>query len=141
LVLIGGSPNPSPYEKQLKDLADNRVQFPGYIYGNDVNFLIANAYCYIQPSDVEGLSPIVLTVMGLNVPIIVSDIEENEYAVLDTARMFKKGNIESLTEQINYCEQHYPEMQVLAQKAQHRALSLFNWERVADEHVEVFMNS
>jgi glycosyltransferase involved in cell wall biosynthesis len=141
LVLIGGSPNPSPYEKQLKDMADSRTQFPGYIYGNDVNVLIANAYCYIQPSDVEGLSPIVLTVMGLNVPMIVSDIEENEYAVLDTVRTFKKGNIESLTEQINYCEQHYPEMKVLAQKAQQRALSLFNWERVADEHVEVFMNS
>ncbi len=141
LILIGGSPNPSPYEKQLKDMADNRIQFPGYIYGNDVNVLIANAYCYIQPSDVEGLSPIVLTVMGLNVPMIVSDIEENEYAVLDTVRMFKKGNIESLTEQINYCEQNYSEMQILAQKAQQRALGLFNWEKVADEHVEVFMNS
>lgn len=141
LVLIGGSPNPSPYEKQLQDLANNQVLFPGYIYGDEVNTLIKNAYCYIQPSDVEGLSPIVLTVMGLNVPLIVSDIEENEYAVLDTARKFKKGNIASLTEQIDYCENHYPEMLVLAEKAQNRALSVFNWENVADEHVEVFTNS
>jgi len=141
LVLIGGSPNPSPYEKQLQDMADDRIFFPGYIYGNDVNTLIANAYCYIQPSDVEGLSPIVLTVMGLNVPIIVSDIDENQYAVVDTARMFKKGNIESLTHEINYCEDHYPEMLKLAEKAQVRALSVFNWEKVADEHVEVFTNS
>lgn len=141
LVLIGGSPNPSSYEKQLQDMADSRILFPGYIYGNDVNNLISNAYCYIQPSDVEGLSPIVLTVMGLNVPMIVSDIEENQYAVSDTARMFKKGNVESLTGQINYCEQHYHQMQLLAQKAQQRALSAFNWEKVADEHVEVFMNS
>ncbi len=140
LVLIGGSPNPSPYEKQLQDLANDRVLFPGYIYGDEVNTLISNAYCYIQPSDVEGLSPIVLTVMGLNVPLIVSDIEENEYAVLDTARKFKKGNIASLTEEINYCENHYPEMQELAKKAQLRALSVFNWEKVADEHVEVFNN-
>jgi glycosyltransferase involved in cell wall biosynthesis len=141
LVLIGGSPNPSPYEKQLQEMADDSILFPGYIYGNDVNVLISNAYCYIQPSDVEGLSPIVLTVMGLNVPMIVSDIEENEYAVLDTVRMFKKGNIESLTGQINYCEQHYPEMLAMALKARQRALSVFNWEKVADEHVKVFMNS
>jgi len=140
LVLIGGSPNPSPYEKQLQDLANDRVLFPGYIYGDEVNTLISNAYCYIQPSDVEGLSPIVLTVMGLKVPLIVSDIEENEYAVLDTARKFKKGNIASLREEINYCENHYPEMQELAKKAQLRALSVFNWEKVADEHVEVFSN-
>ncbi len=141
LVLIGASPKPSPYEKQLTDLADNRILFPGYVYGNDANLLIANAFCYIQPSDVEGLSPILLTVMGLNVPMIVSDIEENEYAVSDTVRMFKKGNIESLTAEINYCEQHYPEMLTMAQRARQRALSLFNLDKVADEHVAVFTNS
>ncbi|RYY07751.1 MAG: glycosyltransferase, partial [Sphingobacteriaceae bacterium] len=101
LVLIGGSPNPSPYEGQIMEMADNQIVFPGYVYGNDTNTLMANAYCYIQPSDVEGLSPVVLTVMGLNVPLIVSDIEENEYAVLNTARKFKKGNIASLTDEIN----------------------------------------
>jgi len=141
LVLVGGSPNPSPYEQELYQMADERICFPGYIYGNDVNTLMANSYCYIQPSDVEGLSPVVLTVMGLNVPLIVSDIEENQYAVQDTARMFKKSNIESLTEEINYAEAHHAEMLVLAQKAQDRALSVFNWEKVADEHVEVFMNA
>ncbi len=141
LVLIGGSPNPSPYEKELLDMANDQIVFPGYVYGEDTNTLMSNAYCYIQPSDVEGLSPVVLTVMGLNVPMIVSDIEENQYAVLDTVRMFKQGNIDSLTEEINYCEAHYPEMLALAQRASNRALSVFNWENVADEHVEVFLNS
>jgi len=138
LIMIGGSPNPSPYEKQLHDMADDRIIFPGYIYGGDVNTLISNAYCYIQPSDVEGLSPVVLTVMGLNVPLIVSDIEENEYAVQDTAVKFKKANISSLTDQINFAETHYSEMLKMAQRAQERALSVFNWEKVADEHVDVF---
>ncbi|MES2427335.1 MAG: glycosyltransferase [Bacteroidota bacterium] len=141
LVLIGGSPNPSDYEKQVMNLANDQIIFPGYVYGDDTNTLMANSYCYIQPSDVEGLSPVVLTVMGLNVPLIVSDIEENQYAVLDTARMFKKADIGSLTEEINFCEDNYPEMLILAEKAQKRALSVFNWEKVADEHVEVFLNS
>jgi len=138
LVLIGGSPNPLPYEQQIFDMGDDSIIFPGYIYGDDVNTLMQNAYCYIQPSDVEGLSPVVLTVMGLNVPLIVSDIEENIYVVEDTARKFKKGNIESLTEEINYCEIHYPEMLALAEKAQERALSVFNWDKVAEEHVRIF---
>ncbi|HEY8928015.1 MAG TPA: glycosyltransferase [Mucilaginibacter sp.] len=141
LVLVGGSPNPSPYEQQLADMANDQVVFAGYVYGNDVNTLMRNAYCYIQPSDVEGLSPVVLTVMGLDVPLIVSDIEENQYAVRDTARMFKQGNVESLTEEINFCEDNYAEMLALAKKAQGRALSVFNWEMVADEHVKVFANS
>lgn len=138
MVLIGGSPNPSPYEQQIFDMGDDRIVFPGYIYGDEVNTLMQNSYCYIQPSDVEGLSPVVLTVMGLNVPLIVSDIEENVYVVEDTARKFKKGNIESLTEEINYCENHYSEMQALASRAQQRALSVFNWDKVAEEHVRVF---
>lgn len=141
LVLIGGSPNPSPYEQEIMSMANNRVIFPGFVYGDDTNILMQNAYCYIQPSDVEGLSPVVLTVMGLNVPLIVSDIEENQYAVQDTARMFEKGNIDSLTAQINFCETNYEEMKVLAQKARDRALSVFNWDKVADEHIQVFMNS
>jgi glycosyltransferase involved in cell wall biosynthesis len=141
LVLIGGSPNPSPYEQQLFDMANDQIIFPGYVYGDDTNTLMSNSYCYIQPSDVEGLSPVVLTVMGLNVPLIVSDIEENQYAVRDTARTFKQGNIQSLTDEINFCEDNYPEMLRLADEARNRALSVFNWEKVADEHVEVFLNS
>jgi glycosyltransferase involved in cell wall biosynthesis len=138
LILIGGSPNPSPYEKQLQEMAGPNVLFPGYIYGDDVNTLMSNAYCYIQPSDIEGLSPVVLTVMGLNVPLIVSDIEENEYAVQDTARKFKRGDVDSLTREINFCEANYSHMLVLAKRAQERALGEFNWEKVADEHVKVF---
>ncbi|HTH81904.1 MAG TPA: glycosyltransferase family 4 protein [Mucilaginibacter sp.] len=141
LVLIGGSPNPSSYEQEIMAMADDRVIFPGYVYGDDTNILMRNAYCYIQPSDVEGLSPVVLTVMGLEVPLIVSDIEENQYAVQDTARKFKKGDTASLTEQINYCEQHYDQMKALAQKACQRALTVFNWDKVADEHIELFINS
>jgi glycosyltransferase involved in cell wall biosynthesis len=141
LILIGGSPNPSEYESRILKMSDEQIIFPGFVYGEEVNALMVNAYCYIQPSDVEGLSPVVLTVMGLNVPLIVSDIEENQYAVKDTARMFKKADVTSLTEEINYCEQHYPEMLQLAKKAQERALSEFNWEKVADEHVTIFMNN
>jgi glycosyltransferase involved in cell wall biosynthesis len=140
LVLVGGSPNPSPYEQEIMNMGNDQVLFPGYIYGDQVNTLIRNAYCYIQPSDVEGLSPVVLTVMGLNVPMIVSDIEENVYAVQDTVRMFEKATIPSLTEEINYCETHYTDMQALALRAQERALSVFNWENVADKHVEIFQS-
>jgi glycosyltransferase involved in cell wall biosynthesis len=138
LVLVGGSPNPSKYEAEILSMGTNQIIFPGYVYGDDVNILMRNSYCYIQPSDVEGLSPVVLTVMGLNVPLIVSNIVENEYAVLDTARKFEKGNIDSLTQEINFCENHYDEMLILAHKAQQRALCHFNWDNVTDQHIEVF---
>jgi glycosyltransferase involved in cell wall biosynthesis len=138
LVLIGGSPNPSGYERELVEKAGSNVIFAGYVYGDDVTRLMKNAYCYIQPSDVEGLSPVILTVMGLNVPLIVSDIEENIYAVEDTATTFTKADIYSLTEAINLAEKNHETMLNLAIKARERALSKFNWEKVVDDHLKVF---
>ena len=138
LVLVGGSPNPSKYEQELKNIAGKNVIFTGYLYGDDVIRLMLSSYCYIQPSDVEGLSPVILSVMGLGVPLIVSDIEENEFAVQDTALKFKRGDIASLTQKIDFAEDNYSFMKDLAVKARRRALQEFNWEKVADEHINVF---
>lgn len=138
LVLIGGSPNPSPYEQELIEMANNKVVFAGFVYGDDVIRLMQNAYCYIQPSDVEGLSPVILSIMGLNVPLIVSDIKENLYAVQDFAIKFNKGTINSLVEKINFVENNYPIVKALAFEAQKRALTNFNWEKVTEDHVKVF---
>ena len=138
LVLVGGSPNPSEYEQKIQQLADENVIFAGYVYGDDVNRLILNSYCYVQPSDVEGLSPVVLTVMGLGVPLIVSNIEENLYAVQNTALNFEKSNIASLTAQINYAENNYAKIMELARSAQKRALKEFNWEKVTEDHIRLF---
>jgi glycosyltransferase involved in cell wall biosynthesis len=140
LVLVGGSPNPSKYEQEIKNMGNGNVIFAGYVYGDDVTRLMLNCYCYIQPSDIEGLSPVILSILGLGVPLIASDIEENLYAVQDTATTFKHGNIPSLTEKINFAEENFLIMKQLAERAQQRALQQFNWEKVADAHVELFRN-
>ena len=138
LVLVGGSPNPSLYDQQLAQQANENVIFAGFVYGDDVTRLMLNCYCYVQPSDIEGLSPVILSVMGLGVPLIVSDIEENEYAVRDTALKFRKGDIASLTEKINFAENNHAFIKTLAEKARQRALQEFNWDKVADDHIQVF---
>ena len=141
LVLVGGSPNPSAYENEIAAMAGPNILFAGFVYGDDVTRLMLNSYCYIQPSDVEGLSPVVLTIMGLGVPLIVSNIEENEYAVKNTAIKFEKGDIVSLTEKINFAETNYEAMQRLSCKAKERALREFNWDSVTDQHERVFNES
>lgn len=138
LVLVGGPPNPSDYDSEIKKMAGANVIFAGYAYGDDVSRLMLNAYCYIQPSDVEGLSPVVLTVMGLGVPLIVSDIEENLYAVEDTATNFKQGNIEDLARQIHYADNNHPVITELAARAKKRALENFNWDKVTEDHIRLF---
>ena len=138
LVLVGGSPNPSDYEKNLHSTKDNRIVFPGYVYGDDSLRLMKNAYCYIQPSDVEGLSPVILNVMGLGTPIICSDIKENLYAVADDAILFKKGDIKSLTAAIKKSLDYPVEISQNAERARNRVLSTFTWDKVTGDHEELF---
>lgn len=116
LVLIGGSPNPAEYESHLRNSTDKRILFPGYIYGDDTNILMKNAYAYVQPSLIEGLSPVILTVMGLGTPLICSDIRENTFICGENATVFCSGDSNKLTEKLRYALDH-PEK--IKQKADH----------------------
>lgn len=141
LVLVGGSPNPSDYEKKLLSTKDKRILFPGYVYGDDSLRLMKNAYCYIQPSDVEGLSPVILNVMGIGTPVICSDIRENIFAVADTAILFEKSNPDSLLHALNESLDNYENLKKKSDKAKERALELFSWNRVALDHERIFNGS
>ena len=102
LVLVGGSPNPSAYEAEIRNTTDNRIIFAGYVYGDNTNILMKNAFVYVQPSLIEGLSPVILTVMGLGTPLICSDIIENKFITGDNAMHFISGDAGSLAEKINF---------------------------------------
>jgi len=138
LVLVGGSPNPSSYELEIKSTRDPRIVFPGYIYGDDSILLMKHAYAYIQPSDVEGLSPVILTVMGLGTPIICSDIQENIFAVGDTALTFKRGDWQDLAAKLSYALENPEGIAQLATRALVRSKEKFSWDSAVEQHLNIF---
>jgi len=138
LVLVGGSPNPSEYETKIQETNDDRILFPGYVYGDDVVHLMKNAYTYIQPSDVEGLSPVILMVMGLGTPLICSDIKENKFIVENNAMTFAQGNMNSLADQLSYALSNGTQIQQLAEQGKASVYERFNWEKVTDDHIQLF---
>jgi glycosyltransferase involved in cell wall biosynthesis len=139
LLLVGGSPNPSVFENSLKQTKDKRILFPGYIYGNDTINLIKYAYAYIQPSDVEGLSPVILTAMGLQTPVICSNIRENLFIVRDMALTFKKGNILDLRRAIRFSLKHTDIMLEKAKRGRIHIEHEFSWEKSINEHIKLFL--
>jgi len=140
LVLIGGSPTPTNYEKKVMDTSDERIIFPGYIYGDDTNILIKNAFVYVQPSLIEGLSPVILTVMGLGTPLICSDIVENKFITGENATHFIKGNADDLAEKITYTFNNQAQIRILAEKGQKDILERFNWDTITDQYIKIFSN-
>jgi glycosyltransferase involved in cell wall biosynthesis len=140
LVLIGGSPNPGEYEKKIKSTLDKRIIFPGYVYGDDTNILIQNAFSYIQPSLIEGLSPVILTVMGLGTPMICSNIMENIFITRDNAIHFDSGNADSLREKLQFALHNVDEMLYKAKCGQADISKRFNWEIITDQYLDLLKN-
>jgi glycosyltransferase involved in cell wall biosynthesis len=141
LVLVGGSPNPSPFESRIKSTKDARIIFPGFIYGADTTTLMRNAYAYVQPSDIEGLSPVILENMGLGTPVICSDIRENVYVVGDTALLFRKGDVENLSQVLQTALSSPDLLQANANRGRQRAEDQFSWRAVVDSHIRLFESS
>ncbi len=138
LVLVGGSPNPDTFEQRIRATDDARIRFPGFIYGARTHALMKHAYAYVQPSDVEGLSPVILENMGLGTPIVCSDIAENAYVVGKDARTFLRGNVEDCRAALRWALDHPDELATLGRRGYRRASSLFSWSRVAAAHERVF---
>ncbi len=139
LVLVGGSPNPGSYENDIRNTGDSRIVFAGYVYGDDTNILMKNAYAYVQPSLIEGLSPVILTVMGLGTPLVCSDIAENTFITGNNATHFTSGNIDSLAEKIKFCIDYNSEIREKAERGRIDILSRFNWDSVASQYLEIFI--
>lgn len=137
LVLVGGSPNPNEYENKIKDTKDPRIICPGYVYGDDTNILMKNAYAYCQPSLIEGLSPVILTVMGLGAPLICSDIRENTYITKDNVITFESGNAESLRQALQFALDHPDALTKNATLGREDIKDRFNWEKITDDYITV----
>lgn len=142
LVIVGGSPNPdTEFERKIRSYESENIIMPGYLYGEEMLQLMKNCYCYIQPSDIEGLSPVILTAMGMGTPLICSDIPENVYAVGDTAILFEKGSIDSLKKKMGFALDNENLLTMLAERAKKRARENFSWDSVAKRFEEVFGKS
>ena len=140
LVLIGGDPNPGSYESSIKNTKDERIIFPGYMYGDDTNTLIKNAHAYVQPSLIEGLSPVILTVMALGTPLVCSDIKENIFITGENAFHFKSGDAEDLERVLERALESYDLLKQKAAAGMKDVQSRFNWEAVSDQYIELFKN-
>lgn len=138
LVIIGGpSENETNYSKKIKSYKSEKILIPGFFYGKDINKIITDAYCYVQPSFVEGLSPIVLQVIGLKTNILVSDIKENMEIVRDKDFTFTVGSVDSLKSKLNNLGIHrFARKQKLLQKT---VKDKYSWQNVVVLHEKLFM--
>ncbi len=140
LVIAGGSSHSDEYVEKLTDLAKGNpnIIFTGFIQGEILDELFTNAYCYVLPSDIEGLPISLIEAMAYGQCCLVSDIAENIEVIGSQGVSFKKGDIESLKQQLEYLIQNESVVNKYKQGAEKYIRERYNWDKVALETKQVY---
>jgi glycosyltransferase involved in cell wall biosynthesis len=77
LVVVGDAPYMEEYHASLHATKDERVVFPGYVYGDGYRELIRNAALFVAPTEVGSTHPVITEAMAAGNCVVVNDYEPN----------------------------------------------------------------
>jgi glycosyltransferase involved in cell wall biosynthesis len=142
LVIAGGTAHSSSYAETLRRLArdDKRVVLVGHVTGTLKQELLSNAYIFVQPSEMEGLSLGLLEAMRYGNCVLVSDIPENLEAMAGHGYSFRSKNYKDLKRRL---ESLLSNPQLVAEKkktAPRYVESAHSWDFVADEYEKLYLS-
>ncbi len=137
LVVVGDDPH-GKYLERLKEEADDRVRFVGYIYGPPLAAFFAGSYLYVQPSTLEGLSIALLEAMSYGAGVLASDIPPNVEALGDAGFYFPTGDVAALGEQLRRLLASPDDVKEKGAAAERRVADLYSWEEVARRTAAVY---
>lgn len=140
LVIAGDSSDTDEYVKKLKarSAQDERIIFTGFVEGPVLEELYSNAYLFVLPSDLEGMSLSLLEAMSYGNCCVVSDIAECTEVTENYAITFPKGDVQSLRAILQtLCDapktvEHYRKI------ASDFICPKYNWDDVTEKTLELY---
>ena len=143
LVVAADTGQLPAYTGKLKSLAEGMdVKFIGYISDRGVlDALIRRARFFVFPSELEGMSMMLLETGSLGTPMICSDIPQN-LAVMSAEEVlyFKSKNVVDLAGKLQWAFHHPDEMKDLARKAKLKIENKYLVSKVAMQYVDLYDN-
>ena len=138
LVMVGDNPYFQDYIRELKSNADERVLFPGYIFGEPYKQLLSNAYVYVHPTFIDGTSPSLLQAMGFGNCIVLSDTRESMDVAGDAGYSFPVGKAKELARVLQELIDSPQLVQMGRQRARNKIIEMYNWDRITDDHEALY---
>jgi len=136
-LAVAGGVGPAEYLRKLESIADpQRVSFLGHLAGAELSEAFSNAYVFVLPSYIEGMSMALLEAISFGIPTLVSDIEENLLVVRGHGFRFPVGDVTTLEATLNFLAEK-PDLV----RAQAHALSrspLPDWDDIALRYDEFY---
>lgn len=137
LIMIGDNIYNPNYVKKVKEAANSNVQFLGYVFGRRYKELVNGALAYIRAAEVGGSSPATIEAMGRNTCVIANDKSENREVLGDTAFYYNLKNIQTLIDLFKNISQNPETALEQGRRAGKRAKTIYSWERIGEEYLEV----
>lgn len=138
LVAVGDAPYAREYIRRVRRTRDDRIMFPGAIYGTGYRELMANAACYIHATEVGGTHPALIEAMGQGNLIIANQTPENEEVLGDAGLFYPKNDVDGLARCIQEVADYPERFGGLRQAAAERACRLYSWDTVVSEYERLF---
>ncbi|EKD78279.1 MAG: hypothetical protein ACD_41C00378G0010 [uncultured bacterium] len=134
LVIVGDAAFTDEYVREVKALADNnpKIIFTGLQTGKALQELFSNAYCFVLPSESEGLPIVLLEAGSYGKTLIASDIPANREVVDGHGILVPVGRVPALRNAL----QNVLDNPVLAKNLGDSARALIQanylWDTIAD---------
>jgi glycosyltransferase involved in cell wall biosynthesis len=140
LVIAGGSGDTDAFVEELKSKANGNenIIFTGFVQGRVLEELYSNAYCYVLPSDLEGMPLSLLEAMSYGNCCLTSDIDECAEVLEDKGVTFKKGNVADLQEKLEWLCGNEAEVRKYKAEAAEFVCGKYNWDEVVRQTLCVY---
>ena len=143
LVIAGGTSDTDEFFGQMRALATDTDQiiFTDFVEGELLDELFSNAYVYVLPSDIEGMSLSLLEAMSYGNCCVVSSIPECTDVVGDKAVVFEKQNVAHLTETLQKLADDKKLVEKYKLEASDYICKKYNWDDVVEQTIKLYTTS
>lgn len=140
LVIAGGSSDSQCYMEELmaRYAGNPNILFTGFVDGQLRDELYSNAYLFALPSDLEGMSLCLLEAMSYGNCVVCTDIEESTNVVKEHGFRFRKNDVQSLTDELNYALNHPNVVKIFKKNAAEYVCNRFPWDKVVHETLKLY---
>lgn len=140
LVIAGGVSHSQEYLDKIMAMAeaDERILWTDFVQGRVLEELCSNAYVYVLPSDVEGMSVSLLEAMSYANCCLVSDIAENLEVVGECAVSFHKSDTADLQSKLEWLLGHPEKVDAYRQESADYICAKYNWDDVVGQTLAVY---
>jgi glycosyltransferase involved in cell wall biosynthesis len=138
LVMVGDAPYAREFIDSFREAADERVRFPGAIYGDGYRQLLAHALAYVHATEVGGTHPALVEAMGYGNCVVTNDTPENREVAGPEALYFRAGEPQTLAAHLESVRRDPDRARAVGRAMARRARARYDWERIADRYADLF---